>query len=356
MDRYSINNHEPSKRIQVIDNQTGNVIKSWSYRAFEGEGVTQSIRIKNANKNAQNYIKSITRRQAIAGDDFQYDPETGLYTTPDGRSFSTPEEARQSIEELRRRQQLEETEAKTEEQLGELEQLIRRSSRAQRQMAERVGARQTGQLMSQLERSILGAGGEAQALEALAPSVQERAERSLLDRLTGIEAQTAQQLQRVPQLALGQATTMAGLQQTQQQIQDQMARALMREETTRAQIQAGLDQEPEWWESILSPVSSALGTAAGTYLGSTLFPTATAAAAPVAATAAPAVVASDMQVKENISKVGSLDNGLPVYLFNYKGSKTPQIGLMAQDVEKVNKDAVIEIDGIKHVYYGKAVK
>ena len=43
-------------------------------------------------------------------------------------------------------------------------------------------------------------------------------------------------------------------------------------------------------------------------------------------------------------------------LFNYKGNKTPQIGLMAQDVEKVNKDAVVEIDGIKRVYYGKAVK
>ena len=67
-------------------------------------------------------------------------------------------------------------------------------------------------------------------------------------------------------------------------------------------------------------------------------------------------IASDIRIKENISQVGLLDNGLPVYLFNYKGNKTPQIGLMAQDVEKVNKDAVVEIDGIKRVYYGKAVK
>ena len=69
-----------------------------------------------------------------------------------------------------------------------------------------------------------------------------------------------------------------------------------------------------------------------------------------------ALQASDIRIKENISQVGSLDNGLPVYLFNYKGNKTPQIGLMAQDVEKVNNEAVVEIDGIKHVYYGKAVK
>jgi len=195
------------------------------------------------------------------------DPETGLFKTADGRVYETLEEAQRGQEELRRRQELEETEAKTEAQLGELESLIRRSGAAQRQMAERVGARQTGQLMSQLERSILGAGGEAQALEALTPGIQERAERSLLDRLTGIEAQTAQQLQRVPQLALGQATTMAGLQQTQQQIQDQMARALMREETTRAQIQAGIDQQPEWWESILGAAGTAIGTAVGGPVG-----------------------------------------------------------------------------------------
>jgi len=195
------------------------------------------------------------------------DPETGLFKTEDGRVYQTLEEAQRGQEEFRRRQQLEETEAKTEAQLGELESLIRRSGAAQRQMAERVGARQTGQLMSQLERSILGAGGEAQALEALTPGIQERAERSLLDRLTGIEAQTAQQLQRVPQLALGQATTMAGLQQTQQQIQDQMARALMREETTRAQIQAGIDQQPEWWESILGAAGTAIGTAVGGPVG-----------------------------------------------------------------------------------------
>ena len=191
------------------------------------------------------------------------DPETGLFKTEDGRVYQTLEEAQRGQEELRRRQQLEETEEKTERELGELESLIRRSGAAQRQMAERVGARQTGQLLSQLERSILGSGGDAQALEALTPGIQETAERSLLDRLTGIEAQTAQQLQRVPQLALGQATTMAGLQQTQQQIQDQMSRAIMGEETRRAQIQAELDSQPEWWESILGAAGTAIGTAVG---------------------------------------------------------------------------------------------
>ena len=223
---------------------------------FISESMTESL-MKNFRKS-----RSLEEQAGVVRD-----PETGLFKTEDGRVYQTLEEAQRGQEELRRRQELEETEAKTEEQLGELESLIRRSGEAQRQMAERVGARQTGQLLSQLERSILGAGGDAQALEALTPGVQERAERSLLDRLTGIEAQTAQQLQRVPQLALGQANTMAGLQQTQQQIQDQMSRAIMGEETRRAQIQANLDNQPEWWESILGAAGTAIGTAVGGPLG-----------------------------------------------------------------------------------------
>lgn len=195
------------------------------------------------------------------------DPETGLFRGLDGRLYETIEEVERSNEELRRRQELEETEEKTERELGELESLIRRSGAAQRQMAERVGARQTGQLMGQLERSILGAGGDIQALEALTPEIQERAERSLLDRLTGIDINTLQQLQQVPRLGIQQATTMAQLGQTQQQIQDQMARAIMGEETTRAQIQAELDRQPEWWEGILGAAGTAIGTAVGGPVG-----------------------------------------------------------------------------------------
>jgi len=267
MDKYRINNHGPSKKIQVIDNETGKVLKSWTYRRFEGEGVTENRRIKNANANANNYIKSLQNKQELSSDIAEYNPETGLYTTPDGKSYESIDEIRRVNEESRRMAELEETEEKTEEQLGELEQLIQRSGRAQRQMAERVGARQQGQLMSQLQRSILGTGGEAQTLEALTPGIQERAERGLLDRLTGIEAQTAQQLQQVPKLAIGQATTMAQLGQTQQQIQDQMARAIMSQETARAQIQADIDRQPEWWEGILGAAGTAVGTAVGGPVG-----------------------------------------------------------------------------------------
>ena len=65
---------------------------------------------------------------------------------------------------------------------------------------------------------------------------------------------------------------------------------------------------------------------------------------------------SDIRIKENISRVGTLDNGLPVYSFRYKAGGPQQIGLMAQDVEKVNPMAVTEINGVKAVYYSEAVK
>ena len=63
----------------------------------------------------------------------------------------------------------------------------------------------------------------------------------------------------------------------------------------------------------------------------------------------------DRRAKENIIRVGKLDNGLPLYLFNYIGDLTPHINVMAQDVEKVNPDAVIEIDGVKHINMEKVV-
>ena len=258
------------------------------------------------------------------------DPDSGLFIAPDGRSYETLEEAEMAVEEEERKGKLDTAKAESQQSIEELESLIKGSGARQKALAERVGARQQGQLLSQLERSILGSGGDAQVLGALTPQIQEQGERSLLDRVQGIEANTLGRLTQVPQLELGNITDMAQLGQTQQRISDARTQALMAEETRRAQIQAEIDSQPEWWEKVLAPVAQA----AGTYLALT----------------------SDIRVKENISQVGSLDNGLPVYLFNYKGNKTPQIGLMAQDVEKVNKDAVVEIDGIKRVYYGKAVK
>ena len=65
---------------------------------------------------------------------------------------------------------------------------------------------------------------------------------------------------------------------------------------------------------------------------------------------------SDIRVKTDVSRVGTLDNGLPVYAYRYIWGGPMQIGVMAQDVEKVNPEAVTEFDGIKAVNYAEAVR
>jgi hypothetical protein len=65
---------------------------------------------------------------------------------------------------------------------------------------------------------------------------------------------------------------------------------------------------------------------------------------------------SDERLKTNIEKVGSLENGLNLYSYNYKdGYDLPegkQIGVMAQEVEAIMPEAVVEMDnGFKAVNY-----
>lgn len=65
---------------------------------------------------------------------------------------------------------------------------------------------------------------------------------------------------------------------------------------------------------------------------------------------------SDEDLKENIEKVGELNDGQNVYTYNYKGDNTPQLGLIAQEVLEHEPDAVVEIAGYKAVNYRKATE
>jgi Chaperone of endosialidase len=77
-----------------------------------------------------------------------------------------------------------------------------------------------------------------------------------------------------------------------------------------------------------------------------------------AAGIAGAVAKSDARLKENIKHVGDLHDGQRVHQFNWKDDpkKTPHIGLLAQEVERVRPDAVHELRGVKHVDYAKATE
>lgn len=72
---------------------------------------------------------------------------------------------------------------------------------------------------------------------------------------------------------------------------------------------------------------------------------------------AAAIGLSDRRAKEDIRKVGRLDNGLNLYSYKYKGGEGPRhVGLMAQEVQKVNPDAVGHLpNGLLTVDYERAV-
>jgi Chaperone of endosialidase len=63
---------------------------------------------------------------------------------------------------------------------------------------------------------------------------------------------------------------------------------------------------------------------------------------------------SDRRLKQDISRVGALCDGTPVYRFRYIGSPVTHTGLMADDVEKTTPEAVVTVGGFKMVDYDAA--
>lgn len=66
-----------------------------------------------------------------------------------------------------------------------------------------------------------------------------------------------------------------------------------------------------------------------------------------------AVLASDIRLKENITKTGVSESGIPIYTFNYKSKDQIWSGTMAQDLLKMGKNNAVTImdNGYYGVYY-----
>lgn len=65
---------------------------------------------------------------------------------------------------------------------------------------------------------------------------------------------------------------------------------------------------------------------------------------------------SDERLKTDIAKVGKTNDGQNIYTWRYKGDNRPQIGLMAQEVEKKHPEAVkMHSSGFRMVELGKAL-
>lgn len=67
-----------------------------------------------------------------------------------------------------------------------------------------------------------------------------------------------------------------------------------------------------------------------------------------------AIAFSDRRLKRDITRIGTADNGLPIYRFHYIWDDRWMIGFMADEVQGRFPDAVYEIGGYLAVDYEKA--
>lgn len=217
-------------RVDIIDNTTGQVVAS--FPTTGGQSREEGVGIANRNADAELDRLNTAAEEA-------------------GENYGSREEMQAAENEKERRQRLDEDVAKFEDRITE-------AGRLREELAENVSARRTGQLLSQLQRSILGTGGDAGMVEALTPQITEQSNRTLQDLITGSQAQTQRDLaQFVP--------TEIGANYNQDRLSDAMSQFLMNEETQRAQIQASLDGQPEWWETVLGQGAQLAGNLAVKY-------------------------------------------------------------------------------------------
>jgi len=78
----------------------------------------------------------------------------------------------------------------------------------------------------------------------------------------------------------------------------------------------------------------------------------------VAASVLPSIfsIFSDRRLKTDVEPIGMAMNGLPLYAYRYKGTGLGSIGVMADEVERINPDAVLyHPSGYKMVDYARAL-
>ncbi len=70
----------------------------------------------------------------------------------------------------------------------------------------------------------------------------------------------------------------------------------------------------------------------------------------------PLLAFSDERVKEDIEPVGETHDGQQLYSYRYIGDSEPRVGLLAQEVEKRDPAAVVDLGGVLAVDYNRALK
>ena len=197
--------------------------------------------------------------------------------------------------------------------------------------------------------------------EQIARAQQQLALRGLQQQGTGMRAQQ--------QLGLGGLNLQTGAQQFGQQMalrNQQIQEALMRRQQPIQDLGSllaatqGLPTMPQFTQTALAApdymglLGSVYGARAGrpSGKGGTL----SGIGGLLTGASQAAGLFSDRRTKENIRRIGTADNSLPIYAFNYRGDGRTMLGFMADEVEKVHPEAVGEIGGLKTVNYALATR
>jgi hypothetical protein len=160
---------------------------------------------------------------------------------------------------------------------------------------------------------------------------------------------TAGNITNTQQTGLSDAAALPGL-------LTQPAQTELNAATTQAQLPLSTIQQ---LEALGLPIASTFGTSTSTGTGTSsttqqLDPTAQILGGLLGAAGLAGKFMSDIRLKENIEPVGMLNDGLPIYRWNYIGDDQTHIGPMAQDVERIHPEAVSEIGGFKAIDVDRA--
>tara|TARA_R100000742_G_C4277772_1_gene99922 strand:+ start:2250 stop:3089 length:840 start_codon:yes stop_codon:yes gene_type:complete len=234
----------------VIDTENGNMVVA----EYSTKGRRQPEALASANNKAREL-------NALASQGMEINPDK-TFSATDGTTYATAEEAQARNDEIEAENLELERREGLEANVAKFEKRIKEAGRERAELAENVSARRQGQMLSNLQRAILGTGGDQAQIEAIAPQLQEQSGRTLQDLLAGSKARTQEQLaQFVP--------TEISAEYNQAQLADAMSQFLMQSEADksriqldRARTQAELDSQPEWWEGLLGQGATLLGTLA----------------------------------------------------------------------------------------------
>lgn len=154
--------------------------------------------------------------------------------------------------------------------LQEYKDLIKDSGDELADLAQTKEARQSGQMLRMMEQTLLAKGEDPAKIQAILARGTGASGRNLQDVLTGVQAQTKQQLAGAQQFDIGTQLNLDELDIKHDTLRDAMTTFIMGQETERAETQAAIDAQPEWWENSIGGIAQGAGTYYGMKASATI--------------------------------------------------------------------------------------